>query len=185
MFKKIKSTTIFCNKWVTIFKDKIKFPNGKLGDYTFIQRSDGVSVAILNKKNQILLIKQYRYPIKNYEWNIPGGAADSDHLKQEAIREIQEETGLKLTKIEKIAQFYPLSSCSTEKYHVYLSKINQNSSKKQFIESNKAQQNESIKEKSFFPIEKALQMIDDGQITDANTANIIQLIARKLKKQSI
>jgi len=176
MFKRINSKQVYQNPWLSLNEDKIQFENGDDGIYAYVDRGDGASVIILNEKNEILLVKQYRYPIKAYEWNIPGGGIDSLAPEEAARTEIEEEVGIKLGKLEKIAEFYPLSSLATEKTHIFLARVANCILEGKDVSPS----DEEIIEKRFFSIKQALSMIDQGEITDANTANMIQLVARKI-----
>ncbi len=176
MFKKINSKQVYQNPWLSLIEDEIQFENESRGTYAYAERSDGVSVIILNEKTEILLVKQYRYPIQAYEWNIPGGGIDSLEPEEAARTEIEEEVGVKLGKLEKIAEFYPLSSLATEKSHIFLARVANCTLEGKDVSPS----DEEIIEKRFFSIKQALNMIDQGKITDANTANMIQLVARKI-----
>ncbi|MBS3109064.1 NUDIX hydrolase [Candidatus Woesearchaeota archaeon] len=56
-------------------------------------------VVVANRKNEILLLKRTNNPYKGY-WTIPGGHIEWDEdVAKCAIRETEEETGIKLDKI--------------------------------------------------------------------------------------
>lgn len=66
-------------------------------------KPDGVIIYSLygEKKDKVLLIRQYRYSIDDYIYEFPAGLVDEGENYQEAaIREVKEETGLELTPIE-------------------------------------------------------------------------------------
>ncbi|MCX6716138.1 MAG: NUDIX hydrolase [Candidatus Taylorbacteria bacterium] len=57
----------------------------------------GAGVLLFNRKHELLLVKPN---YKDY-WNTPGGTVDKDESPREAcIREVKEEIGLKLTKLD-------------------------------------------------------------------------------------
>lgn len=178
MFKQRSSQTVYQNTWMTVFEDAIEFPDGSSGIYGYVRRSDGAGIAAINPAQEILLIKQYRYPIKAYEWNIPGGGIDGDQPAAAAQRELMEETGVTIESIEKIGEFYPLSSCSTEKGYIFLCRVSNSSLPAEDVSDH----NEDVQEKRFVPLAEALAMIDRGEITDAATSNVIQLVARRLAR---
>lgn len=177
MFKKLSSKTVYKNKWMEVFEDEIEFPNGQKGIYGYMQRSNGSGVIVLNDQNEILLIKQYRYPIGRMQWSIPGGAIDGTDPEQSAIRELKEETGVEVVSIEKLVELYPLSSGSTEKEFIYLAKVNS----VVLTSEDVSDVDEFVEEKRFVPILEALQMIDAGENIDPVASNLIQIVARKLK----
>ena len=59
--------------------------------------SDGVIIYSVygEKKDKIVLIKQFRYPINAYVYEFPAGLVEpGEEMAQAGIREIYEETGL-------------------------------------------------------------------------------------------
>jgi len=86
--------TIFKNKFIELYSVKADF-----GSFTknYFVADRGHRVGILLLKNKlVLLTKQYRFLIDDYSWEIPGGAVDRDEtLETAAIRECQEESGIK------------------------------------------------------------------------------------------
>lgn len=177
MFKKINQKVIYQNKWMTVFEDGVEFPNGNTGIYGYVQRTNGAGALVLNPKNKVLLIKQYRYPIQDWEWNLPGGGVDPNEDPKIAVeREIEEETGLKIGSIEKIGQFYPLSSCSTEFVSLFVARV---ADEKLVVKERL--EDESITEMKFISIGEAIRMVDAGEITDALTCNALQILSRKIE----
>lgn len=172
MFKTLSSKSVYKNKWMEVFEDEVEYPNGSKGIYGYVKRSDGAGVAVVNENNEILLIKQYRYPIKAYEWNIPGGAIDGDDPEAAAKREVKEETGVEVGSVEKLFEGYPLSSCSTEKGYVYLARVEN----VELVADDVSDDDEMVVEKRFIPIKEALRMVDDGEITDSDTCSIVQMV---------
>lgn len=167
---------MYQTKWMTVFEDVIEFPNGTQGIYGYVKRNDGVVCLVINPKNELLLIKQYRYPIHDWEWNLPGGGVDPSEDPSFAVeREIEEETGLKIESINKIGQFYPLSSCSTELVFLFLAKVGDDK-----LVVKERIEDESITEMKFVTISEALNMIDDGEITEGLTCNALQILARRI-----
>ncbi|SCH61219.1 MULTISPECIES: NUDIX hydrolase [unclassified Romboutsia] len=65
---------------------------------------DAVVIAAYHKDtNKLVLIKQFRVPINDYIYELPAGLVDNDEKMEEAVkRELKEETGLELVKINSI-----------------------------------------------------------------------------------
>ena len=61
-----------------------------------------VAVAILIHENKVLLLKRNKEPYKNL-WSIPAGKVEfGEHVSDAALRELEEETGVKAKFIEHI-----------------------------------------------------------------------------------
>lgn len=172
---------IYQNKWMTVYEDEIELPNGHKGIYGYVERKPGADAIIVNDHNQVLLIEQYRYPIKDFQIGGPGGAIDENENPEDALkREVKEETGLDIEIVKKLGVFYPLSSCSTELGNLFLCKA-----LSELDNRTKGEEDENVKSVRFVDFEEALRMIDEGEITDAFTANAIQMAYRFLQKSNL
>jgi len=66
-------------------------------------RCDGVIIYGVHgeKKDKVVLVRQYRYPIGDYIYEFPAGLVEAgEEMVSAGVREFFEETGLKLTPIE-------------------------------------------------------------------------------------
>ena len=74
-------------------------PKERLKAITHENRPEGIAIYALCKENpgQIVMIRQFRYPLNDYMYEIPAGLVDPGETpEQSAIREMKEETGLTL-----------------------------------------------------------------------------------------
>ncbi len=79
------------------------------------------SVSILpHEDDYVYLIKQYRYSLDTYIWEIPAGTLEEGESPEEcARRELEEETGLMAGKLEKMFEAYLIPGYGTEKMHFF------------------------------------------------------------------
>jgi len=103
------------NKYLNIYEFESEFRNGFTGTYfvasrrqqpeqlkavTHDTRSDGVIIYGVygEKKDRIVLVRQFRYPINDYIYEFPAGLVEpGEDMFAAGIREIYEETGLEFT----------------------------------------------------------------------------------------
>lgn len=181
MIKRLSREQKYANKWMSVFEDQVEFPDGSKGVYGIVERKNGAVALVVNDADQVLLVKQYRYPIQAFEWNIPGGGIDGvEEPSVVVVREIEEETGLRVGIPIQLGIFYPLSSFSTEKVTLFFTRTLDSHDK-----MNGNQSDELFVECKFFSIKEALQMVDGGKITDSFTANAIQILSRKLSELTL
>ena len=94
-----------------------------------LERGNSVAVLVFNKSTEkLILISQFRYPTyrNDHGWTIEtiAGMVDPGETPEEsARRELQEEIGLNIHKLEPIAAFYPSPGGSSEKIDLYYSEV--------------------------------------------------------------
>ena len=118
---------------------------------------------VLTRGEQVLLVRQYRFVINAQAWEIPGGKVD-DHemLKDAAIRETFEETGLRCHNAEPLLFFQPGMDTFVNPTHVFRSA--------HFTaERDFAPDPAEVTELAWVPIEECLRRIFRGEIVDSFT----------------
>jgi 8-oxo-dGTP diphosphatase len=78
--------------------------------------------AIILRRNSILLVQRGRNPLKGY-WSLPGGLIEpGEKIETALIREVQEETGLRVrpTKMFEIFERIMLDTKGLPEYHYIL-----------------------------------------------------------------
>ena len=138
-----------------------------------LERGNSVAILVLNlDTNKLNLVSQFRYPTykKGPGWTIEAiaGMIDPDETPEEAARrEVQEETGLKLSKLEHITTFYPSPGGSSEQIFLYYSEVSGEGAKHN-ITGGLSSEGEDI---LFLEIslEDALEKVRSGEVMDAKT----------------
>lgn len=177
MIKQLRSEKIHRDQWQTIHLDEIEFADGTKGTYAWVDRKSSAAVVIVTKDDRIFLQKEYRYPADVHSWEIPGGAIEAgESPSQAAVRELLEETGIKLeeTSLERVGQYYPLNSMSGESVTLFSAHIDEPATTLEHTEST-----EEILDHGLFSFEEVYRMIDDGRICDASTAHAVQWVMRR------
>lgn len=73
----------------------------KLKAVTGENRADGVAVFAVDEQDRVVLVRQYRYPVGRYVYELPAGLVEpGEKPRSAAIRELFEETGLTLHPVE-------------------------------------------------------------------------------------
>jgi len=110
----------------------------------------------------IALVRQYRHPAVRYLLELPAGTLDDKERPEEgAARELEEELGLVAGNLEKISEFFVSPGFCEEKMWLYLAT--------DLTETQQRLEDDELIEVVRLPIDRALQMITDGEIEDAKT----------------
>jgi ADP-ribose diphosphatase len=127
-----------------------------------IHHTGGAGALPLFEDGSIALIRQWRYSVNRYLIEIPAGRIEPGQIPEEtAARELEEETGYRAGKIEKLAEFYVAPGYCEEKIHVYLA-----TGLTQSVQN--LDHDEEI-EVLHLSLDRAIQMIKSGDIDDAKT----------------
>ncbi len=133
-WRRLESREVFSNRWMRVQIDRVELPDGRLYDYTLIHRfSDAAAALVFDDQNRVLLEREYRYPVDEVIWQLPGGIAAPDEDPLAAIqRELAEETGYVADDWEYLGAFWDNPAMSAMKIHLYLARGAHNSADTNF-----------------------------------------------------
>jgi len=174
--KTISSEQIFKGKVLTLFYDKVQLPDGIVATREKVCHPGAVAVVPLNDKNEVILVKQYRYPVEKILIEIPAGKLDSGEPAIKcAERELHEEVGVVNGKLTHLTKIYTSPGFSDEKMDIYLAtefeERENNPDHDEFLHVYKAGLGECLK------------MIENGDISDAKSIIGIMLARDWLSKK--
>lgn len=165
--KTVKSEVIYKGRIITVKKDDIVLPNGNPAIREVVHHSGG-SAVLCEMDGKILMVKQFRYPYAEELWEIPAGKLNEGESPElTAIRELEEEGGIKAKRVEKLFEIYPTPAYNDEIIRIYqafdLEKTQKHLDEDEFLTS------------KWIEKEKLKDMIYSGEIKDAKT--VIALLA--------
>lgn len=173
----------------SITTDHVKEPSGVTVRRDIVRHSgsvvmmavEGTNLLSRGKKTppakgepRVLLVRQYRYTVNDFIWELPAGRIDEgeDELPA-AKRELLEETGFTAERWKRVLFFYVSPGFLDETMAVYLA---------EGLKPGQAQpeEDESIA-KRFFPLSQALRMVMRGAIRDAKTIASILWLSQAIR----
>ena len=184
---KIQKTEVLSNNWYTLRKITYDY---RMKDGTWqthsreaYDRGNGATILLYNiNLKTVILTRQFRLP-SYIDGNDSGmliescaGLLDKDNPEDCIIRETEEETGYKISAAKKIFEAYMSPGSVTEMLYFFIAAYS--STMKVNDGGGLAHEQENI-EVLEIPFEKALQMVEDGEIKDAKTIMLLQYVRLK------
>ncbi len=108
--------------WIRVDHSEVLNPAGNPGTYSVVHfKNIAIGIVPVDEDGYTWLVGQFRYPTKEYSWEIPegGGPLDQDPIES-AKRELLEETGLKAENWELVLKMHLSNSVSDELALIYL-----------------------------------------------------------------
>ncbi|SIS29099.1 nudix-type nucleoside diphosphatase, YffH/AdpP family [Chryseobacterium joostei] len=184
---KILKTEILSDNWYTL--NKVTFNIQKKDGTTETQsreaydRGNGAVILLYNAiTNTVILTRQFRLPTY-INGNTTGmlieacaGLLDNDNPEDCIKRETEEETGYKISKVEKVFEAYMSPGSVTEILHFFIAEYSNEMKITNGGGLEEEGENIEVLELSF---DKALTMIDSGEIKDAKTIMLLQYLRLK------
>ncbi|HNW25980.1 MAG TPA: NUDIX hydrolase [Candidatus Gastranaerophilaceae bacterium] len=160
--KTLKSSHIFKGIVFDVKKDDVELSTGEKTIREVVNHPGGVVILALKDENTILLVKQYRYPLKLVSLELPAGKLDRvENPDLAAKREFEEETGFVAKKWDKLGIAYSSPGFCDETLHFYLARD---------LEYKKHSPDDGeIIEYFEYNLGKVFDMINSGEINDAKT----------------
>ena len=112
---------VFEGKIWDVVREKFRYGEGTLVR-EFVAHPGAVAVLAIDAEQRVLLIRQYRHPVRSYLWEIPAGLLDQagESLEAAAARELLEETGYVAEKLELLNSFMTTPGGNNEVITVFL-----------------------------------------------------------------
>ncbi|MGB0388782.1 MAG: NUDIX hydrolase [Ardenticatenaceae bacterium] len=98
----------FENRWIQVRIEQLRLPDGREYSYSIVDRpKQGVAVFLFDEEGRLLLEREYRHPVAQVVWQVPGGLIDESEMPLvSAQRELREETGYEAQKWLDLGEFY-------------------------------------------------------------------------------
>ena len=169
--KTLKRKEIFNGKIITVHVDDVELSDGSVSFREVVEHSGGVCVAAITDENELLMVRQFRYPFSRELIEVPAGKLDKGEEPMSAgIRELEEECGVMAEKIISLGTIYPTVAYCSEIIYMYAAKGLKNTA--QHLDEGEFLGVEKVK------IEDAVQMVMEGKICDAKTVAAVLKVSK-------
>lgn len=173
MEKELKREIIFDGKIMQVTKEEVELEDGNHAFREVVYHHGGVCVLAV-KNNEILLVKQFRYPNRIETLEIPAGKLErNEDTKECAFRELEEETNTRAKDMKFLMKFLPSPGYTSEWLYLY-----------EAIDFKEVNDSLDCDEDEFIDVikmnvDEAYQCVLNGTIVDAKTIIAIMYAYQK------
>jgi ADP-ribose pyrophosphatase len=159
---RIDGETLHRGSFLTLKCDTVRLPDGKTAIREYVEHPGAVMVIPLFDDDQVLMERQYRYPIGKVMLEFPAGKLDPDEgALRCAERELREETGYSAREFVFLTRIHPVISYSTEFIDLFLARG--------LTAGESALDDGEFLETLRMPASEVLAQVKDGRISDVKT----------------
>jgi nudix-type nucleoside diphosphatase (YffH/AdpP family) len=157
-----KQTLHYRGRVITVTADEVVLPNGHRATLDVVHHPGGAAVVAMDSKQQVCLLRQYRYVAEGWIWELPAGKLDPNEPPLEtAKRELIEEAGISARHWESLGSVFSSPGVFAEVVHLFYAA--------EIEPSTAAHESSEIIEIHWVPFAEAYEWAMSGKIRDAKT----------------
>ncbi|SDZ82839.1 ADP-ribose pyrophosphatase [Desulfuromusa kysingii] len=169
---KITEEIIYQGRILDLVSEVHLMPNNSESRFEIIKHPGGAAALPILADGRLLLIRQYRPAVEDYVYEIPAGRLEIGETPSDCIaRELEEEIGYRPKKLESLGYVYSSVGFCTEKIFIFIAT--------ELEQTQTALEPDEFIEPWIVTLDKALEMISAGTITDAKTQLALMRYALK------
>jgi ADP-ribose pyrophosphatase len=167
----LSTEQIFDGKVFDVERDRVRMPNGREVTVDIVRHPRSVVLLPVPAPREIILIRQYRYAVNRWLWELPAGSVDEgEEPEAAAVRECHEEIGRVPDTVVRLASLFPTPGfCDEEMLFFRLSGLTVPA------EAAALDEDEDIESRTF-TLAEAREMVRRGEIVDMKTVAGLTLI---------
>jgi 8-oxo-dGTP pyrophosphatase MutT (NUDIX family) len=176
-FRVLRTTERFTGRVVSIVSDEIALPGGESSVRDYVVHPGAVAVAALDDEGRVVLLRQYRHPVRADLWELPAGLLDveGEPALVTAHRELCEEADLRASEWQVLADLLTSPGGSDEAIRVYLAR---GLTTVPDDEQHTREAEEAVMTVERVDLDTAVGMVFDGTIQNATCAAGVLAAAR-------
>lgn len=157
-----KQTLHYRGRVITVTADDVVLPNGHRATLDVVHHPGGAAVLAMDSKQQVCLLRQYRYVADGWIWELPAGKLEPNEPPLEtAKRELIEEAGISARHWESLGSVFSSPGVFSEVLHLFYATGLEPGAV--------AHESAEVIEIHWVPFAEAYEWAMSGQIRDAKT----------------
>jgi ADP-ribose pyrophosphatase len=120
----LTSTQHFSGRVIGVRTDRVRMPGDTPADRDYVTHIGSVAVVALDDQNRVLLLRQYRHPVRHLLWELPAGLRDvkGEPTVETAARELAEEAAYRATTWHTLLDLMSSPGMTDERIRVFLAR---------------------------------------------------------------
>ena len=153
---------VYDGRIVKLDVEEVRIPNGNLVTLEIIRHRGAAAVVPVDEEGRAVLIRQYRHATSGYLLEVPAGTLDPGEAPEAcALREVEEETGLRAAHLTSLGWIWTTPGFTDEKIWLYLATG--------LTPTAQAHESDEVITVERLPLAEAAQMAASGEITDGKS----------------
>jgi ADP-ribose pyrophosphatase len=120
MTRVLSSRRIYDGKVLALDVDEVEEPGGVRATREVVRHRGSVAALPVHADGRLVLVRQYRHAVAADVWELPAGRLDPGETpEQGALRELEEEVGLRAGRLERLATYFTTPGFCDEVMHLF------------------------------------------------------------------
>ncbi len=176
-YERLASERVYEGRLLKIDRDRVRLPNGRETTLEMVRHPGASAIVPFITPGDILLIRQFRYATGGFIYEVPAGTLNPGEDPETcARREVEEESGHRAGRLERLASIYTTPGFTDEVIHLYaafdLTPVGQNLDHDEVLTVER------------MPLAEAIVRIGRGEIVDSKTICALLLAERAVHSAS-
>ena len=161
----------------TVYSDQVTMSGGGTATRDVVENKGAVGVVALDDVGRVVLVRQYRHPVRQRLWEVPAGLRDvnGEDLLPTARRELTEETDYRANRFDLLVDLQTSPGFSSETIRMFLAR---DLTPVPEDRRHERTEEEADLEIAWFDLDEAIAMILRGEITNSSTVAGLLAAAR-------
>jgi ADP-ribose pyrophosphatase len=161
----------------SVFSDRVTMSGGGTATRDVVENKGAVGVVAVDDVGRVLLIRQYRHPVRQRLWELPAGLRDvqGEDMALTAARELAEETDWAARRFDLLIDLHTSPGFSNETIRIFLAR---DVAPVPDAERHDRQEEEADLEIAWFDLDEAVAMVLRGEVTNAAAVGGLLAAAR-------
>lgn len=163
----LSTTRLYAGRIVNLDLDTVRFPDGSVGELEML-RHPGASAVVpfldspRGPDPRVLLIRQFRHAAEGFIWEVPAGRLDAGESPERcAHRELEEETGMRAGRLERLTTIYTTPGFTDERIHLFLAE--------ELEQGAEQREADEFMELHTVRWSQVMRLVESGEIADGKT----------------